>query len=320
MRTVKIARRTRTAMALLAGAALLGLGACGTGTEDGAEESSAPPSASTDDGAQETEQDADHDQASDDGGSATGDDEGSQDSQDSQGSQADSTEDDEATEDDEGASTAGERTRIMLRTDLGLDGSTGEGALVLAGDDLSALLAEPFGGTADCDAELVLEPGAAPVDCVGPANFDSTEPTQPWVAHTVMVPAESGFQDGSRVAVLFSTGTALPEAAEDLLDEDVTLTGVGFGSTFGMDPLSAEDVAGSTLGTLTSEFAYVPVDEMADWSDVTCEDGLDFAEFETVDCEATTAEGESWDLVVAPGTYADNDQGLLVGIDRTSGS
>ena len=35
---------------------------------------------------------------------------------------------------------------------------------------------------------------------------------------------------------------------------------------------------------------------------------------------ATTAEGESWDLVVAPGTYADNDQGLLVGIDRTSGS
>ncbi|ASK65250.1 hypothetical protein CFK39_04735 [Brachybacterium avium] len=301
MRTVKITRRTRTAMALLAGAALLGLGACGTGTEDGAEESSAPPSASTDDGAQETEQDADHDQASDDGGSATGD-------------------DDEVTEDDEGASTAGERTRIMLRTDLGLDGSTGEGALVLTGDDLSALLAEPFGGTADCDAELVLEPGAAPVDCVGPANFDSTEPTQPWVAHTVMVPAESGFQDGSRVAVLFSTGTALPEAAEDLLDEDVTLTGVGFGSTFGMDPLSAEDVAGSTLGTLTSEFAYVPVDEMADWSDVTCEDGLDFAEFETVDCEATTAEGESWDLVVAPGTYADNDQGLLVGIDRTSGS
>nr|WP_245822919.1 hypothetical protein [Brachybacterium avium] len=298
---MKITRRTRTAMALLAGAALLGLGACGTGTEDGAEESSAPPSASTDDGAQETEQDADHDQASDDGGSATGD-------------------DDEVTEDDEGASTAGERTRIMLRTDLGLDGSTGEGALVLTGDDLSALLAEPFGGTADCDAELVLEPGAAPVDCVGPANFDSTEPTQPWVAHTVMVPAESGFQDGSRVAVLFSTGTALPEAAEDLLDEDVTLTGVGFGSTFGMDPLSAEDVAGSTLGTLTSEFAYVPVDEMADWSDVTCEDGLDFAEFETVDCEATTAEGESWDLVVAPGTYADNDQGLLVGIDRTSGS
>lgn len=312
MRTVEIARRTRTAMALIAGAALLGLGACGNGAGDGAEEPSAPPPASSDGGAQETEQDADHDQASDDGGSATDDDQDSQD---------DSAGDGEAAEEDEdGVSAAGERTRIMLRTDLGLDDTSGEGALVLAHDDLAALLAEPFGGTADCDADLVLEPGAAPVDCVGPTSFGSTEPTQEWVAHPVLVPSESGFQDGSRVAVLFSTGTKLPEAAVDLLDEDITLTGVGFGSVFGMDPLSAEQVAESTLGTLTSEFAYVPVDQMAEWSEVTCEDGLDFEDFETVDCEATTAEGDSWDLVVAPGTYADNDQGLLVGIDRTSGA
>src|SRR5699024_11468119 len=69
---------------------------------------------------------------------------------------------------------------------------------------------------------------------------------------------------------------------------------------------------------ISSEFAYVRVDQDADWSEVTCEDGLDFSRFETVDCAATTADGTSWDLVVAPGTYADNDQGLLVGIDRTS--
>src|SRR5699024_11970156 len=95
-------------------------------------------------------------------------------------------------------------------------------------------------------------------------------------------------------------------------------TGVGFGSAFGMEPLSAEQVAESTPQTLMSEFAYVRVDQDADWSEVTCEDGQDFSRFETVDCAATTADGTSWDLVVAPGIYADNDQGLLVGIDRTS--
>ncbi|WP_394215436.1 hypothetical protein [Brachybacterium vulturis] len=273
MRTARIARRTRSAMALVAGAALLGLSACGTDT--GAEPEGTPAAPAT----------------SSDGGGA---------------------------EPSDGTGGAGERTRIMLSTDLGLDDASGEGALVLGSDALAALLAEPFGGSADCEAELVLAPGAAPVDCLGPAGIESIEPTQEWVAHGVMVPAESDVRNGSSVAVLFSTGTALPEAAEDLLDEDVTLTGLGFGSVYGMDPLGAEDVAAGTLQTLTSEFSYVPVGQMADWEDVTCQDGLDFAQFETVDCEATTAEGTTWDLVVAPGTYVDNDQGLLVGIDRTS--
>ena len=115
--------------------------------------------------------------------------------------------------------------------------------------------------------------------------------------------------------MLFSTGTALPEGADDLLDEDITLTGLGFGSAFGMEPLSAEQLAESTLQTLTSEHAYIPVGEMAEWSEVTCEDSLDFTQFETVDCEATTTDGESWDLSVAPGSYVNNDQGLLVGIE-----
>ncbi|MDN5821510.1 MAG: hypothetical protein L0H39_08485, partial [Brachybacterium sp.] len=170
---MSIARRTRTAVALVAGAALLGLGACATGDGDGAEGPSAAPSTSSDDGeVQGTEQDADAEDEGDEGA------------------------------DGDGTSAAGERTRIMLRIDLGLDDTSGEGAL--AHDDLAALLAEPFGGTAECDADLVLEPGAAPVDCVGPASFGSAEPTQEWVAHPVLVPSDSGFQDGTRVAVLFS--------------------------------------------------------------------------------------------------------------------
>ncbi|WP_299298989.1 hypothetical protein [uncultured Brachybacterium sp.] len=129
----------------------------------------------------------------------------------------------------------------------------------------------------------MLEPGAAAVGCLGPASTDRIEPNQEWIAHAVMVPSGSGFQNGSSVAVLFSTGTELPQEADDLLNENVALTGLGFGSVDGMDALSADDVAASTL-----------------------------------DCEARTADSTTWDLVLAPGTYLDNDHGLLVGIDRTS--
>ena len=286
MATTSIAGRLRSLTALSAAAALLGLGACSPDPgEDPEETAPAPTTNSDDDGAQETRPE---------------------------------TEEGTASQDEETSSAAGERTRIMLRIDLGVDETGGEGAPTLAGDDLAALLAEPFGGEAECAEDLELGPDAAPVGCMGPASFDDTAPDQDWTANAVMVPSEAGFDSGTQVAVLFSTGTALPTEAEELLDEDVALTGVGFGSAFGMEPLSAEQVAESTLQTLTSEFAYVRVDQDADWSEVTCEDGLDFSRFETVDCAATTADGTSWDLVVAPGTYADNDQGLLVGIDRTS--
>lgn len=300
MGTASIAGRLRSVTALAAAAALLGLSACSPDAEDGSEETAPAPTTSSDGGgAQETTpQETDEGTASQDEGT------------DGQ---------DETDGDEETSSAAGERTRIMLRIDLGVDETGGEGAPTLAGDDLAALLAEPFGGEAECADALELAPGAAPVGCTGPTSFDDTAPAQNWTANVAMVPSEAGFDSGTQVAVLFTTGTALPEDAEELLDEDVALTGVGFGSAFGMEPLSAEQVAESTLQTLTSEFAYVRVDQDADWSEVTCEDGLDFTRFETVDCEATTADGTSWDLVVAPGTYADNDQGLLVGIDRTSG-
>ena len=52
---------------------------------------------------------------------------------------------------------------------------------------------------------------------------------------------------------------------------------------------------------------------------MTCEDGLDFTDFRTVGCTAATADGATWQLHVAPGTYADNDPGVLVGIEGTVG-
>lgn len=293
--TTSLARHARSAAVLCAGAALLGLSACGPAEEPPSASDGVPAESST-----QTPQQSEESSSSD-------------------GTTAEESPDsDEGTRTDEeqtGTAAPGERTRIILVTDVQADDGHGEGAPLLPADQLASLLAEPFDGTAECSGELELAPDAAAVDCMGPLSVDRTEATQEWVANVVMVPVESGLEDGSQVAVLFSTGTALPEEADDLLEDDVLLTGVGVGSMYGSAPLTAEDVAEGTLATLTSEHAYVPVAAMAEWSEVTCEDGLDFAVFETVDCTAITADGARWELDVAPGTYADNDQGLLVGIE-----
>lgn len=292
-------RHLRRGMALAACTALLGLTACGAGDEAGTGDGGAQEPATA------TEEQSGEEQPSDDAGSGA----------DAGDESADEAGDDEGAGDQEEGDpgAAGERTRILLVTDLGIDETSGDGAPTLANDDLAALLAEPFGGTAECADELVVELGQS-AGCVGPTSPDDTAPTQEWVASTVAVPHEDGLESGYRVAVLFSTGTELPEEASELTQENVMLTGLGQGSMFGAEPLGAEEVADATLQTLTSENAYVPVAGMADWSEVTCEDGLDFAEFGTTDCTAATAEGDSWQLHVAPGAFADGDQGLLVGI------
>lgn len=292
-------RHLRRGMALAACTALLGLTACGAGDEAGTGDGGAQEPATA------TEEQSGEEQPSDDAGSGA----------DAGDESADEAGDDEGAGDQEEGDpgAAGERTRILLVTDLGIDETSGDGAPTLANDDLAALLAEPFGGTAECADELLVERGQS-AGCVGPTSPDDTAPTQEWVASTVAVPHEDGLESGYRVAVLFSTGTELPEEASELTQENVMLTGLGQGSMFGAEPLGAEEVAEATLQTLTSENAYVPVAGMADWSEVTCEDGLDFAEFGTTDCTAATAEGDSWQLHVAPGAFADGDQGLLVGI------
>lgn len=305
MTVTRFTRPARSALALAAAAALLGLSACGS--EGGGPEADSPASSTeASDGGGEQSQPTGEDSPSEDDGDPASD----------EGGTADDRDEDDAEDPDgaDGPAASGERTRIMLVTDLGLDDATGDGPLTVTAEDLAGLLTARFDAPAECADDLVLEQGGT-AGCEGPAGIEQSEPAQEWTAHAVRIPHKEEPMSGSQDAVLFTTGGGLPESADDLLEEDAVLTGVGFGSAFGLEPLSAEQLASSTLDTLTSEFAYVPVQGMADWSEVTCEDGLDFARFETVDCEATTAGGERWDLSVAPGTYADNDQGLLVGIE-----
>ena len=314
------ARRLRRGLALAACTALLGLSACGTESDPEATGSAEQePAGASEEGASDGggaagsgEQESDGEGGEGSGGEDSGsDDGGAEGEQDGAGADEGAGDEDDAEEGDPGAS--GEMTRILLVTELGIDETSGDGAPVLANDDLAALLSEPFGGSAECADELVVEMGQS-AGCVGPTSMDDTAPTQEWTASTVAVPSEDGLGSGYRVAVLFTTGTALPEDASELTQENVMLTGLGQGSMFGAEPLGAEEVADAALQTLTSENAYVPVADQTDWSEVTCEDGLDFDEFETVDCTATTGAGDTWQLHVAPGAFADGDQGLLVGI------
>src|SRR5699024_8899012 len=133
MATASIAGRLRSVTTLVAAAALLGLGACSSDAGEDPEESAPAPTTSSDDGgAQETGQETDE--------------------------QDEATDEETTSQDEETSSATGERTRIMLRIDLGVDDSTGEGDLTLPGDDLAALLAEPFGGEAECADPLELAP------------------------------------------------------------------------------------------------------------------------------------------------------------------
>lgn len=296
-----LARRARAGLALAAGAALLGLTACGTDAAPGTDDTEAPPAASDGGG-----QPADDDQPTDDA-------EPTDETEPTDGSN-DGDSDDGSDDDTDAGGTTGERTSILLITEFEHDDGHGEGDPILSAEYLASLLTDTLGGEARCEDELTLttyEPSS--VQCEGPAAIEG-DATSEWVASPIMLPNQEDGLVGARVSVLFTTGTEFPAGAADLQSENVMVTGVGMGSMFGAEPLSAQELAEATEQTLTSENAYVPVAGMADWEDVTCEDGMDFTDFRTVDCEATTAAGDTYPLHVAPGTFVENDHGLLVGI------
>lgn len=291
------ARRTRTALTALAGAAVLTLAACG-GSGGSPEEDSAPPPGEQSDGGGAVELP----ESSDGGGSDQG---GAEDeeSEDATG---------EIDEDGEGSGAAGESIRILFAPDLG-DGET------VTADQLIVPFQDAFGGEdATCEGDLALEIGET-VSCEAPSSPDDSETLSSWTAHVVDTPNPDGVDQGTVPAVLFTTGGELSEEAAAAMDGNDMLTGLGFGSAYGMEPISAEQLGEDTLTVLTSENAYIPVanilpGEDAAWSEVTCEDELTMDEFEPVPCTATTEAGDEWQLSVLPGTFVDNDRGLLVSI------
>jgi hypothetical protein len=295
------ARRTRTALTALAGAAVLTLAACG-GSGDAPEEDSAPPPAEQSDGGGAVELPESSDGGSDQGGTS---DDGTadEDSEDATG---------EIDEDGADSGAAAGSIRILFAPDLG-DGQT------VTADQLVTPFQDAFGGEdASCEGDLTLEIGQS-VSCEAPSSPDDSETLSPWTAHAVHAPNPEGVDQGTVPAVLFTTGAELSEEAKSAIDGNDMLTGLGFGSMYGMEPISAEQLGEDTLTVLTSENAYIPVADIlpgegSAWSEVTCENELSMDVFAPVPCTATTEAGDEWQLSVLPGTFVDNDRGLLVAI------
>lgn len=219
-----------------------------------------------------------------------------------------------AAEGKDSASEAAEaRTYLMFAPDP----ASSSDSSTIGAEELADELAAPLGHEAACEGELLLEAGQTQ-QCESVPGAGSEEQV-PWTAHAAQVPPEEGAASDARIGALFTTGPALSEEALAVLGGDMPLTGVGLGTAFGLEDLTAEQLGEHTLDVLTSEHAYVPVnDALPDgdsWTGVSCESGMSFGDFEPIACTATTGQGASWQLQVLPGEFAENEPGLLVAID-----
>ncbi|MEE1651840.1 hypothetical protein V1260_13740 [Brachybacterium sp. J144] len=291
MSWIRTTRRIRTTLALAAGAALLA--ACSGGTGAKGETDSAPPAAESG--------------ASDDGGGESSGTEGGNDddggASDGGGTGEDTDQDDGADED--GEDSAGATPRIQFTPN-----PAGPTTDVLSESELSGELSASLGAEATCAGPLELTGGASQ-SCEGPASTESEE-IVPWTAVGVQIMSPEGYESGTVPGLMFVQSEEPP--SEDVMRVlGSNVSGLGMGSAFGQEEISADDLGESTLQVLTSDNAYVRWHEVAAWESVTCSDAMDFTEFEPVECEARDADGGVWSLSVLPGDFVDNDRGLLVG-------
>lgn len=291
MSWIRTTRRIRTTLALAAGAALLAACSGGTGAKE--ETDSAPPAAESG--------------ASDDGGGESSGTEGGNDddggASDGGGTGEDTDQDDGADEDGEDSAEATPRIQFTPNP-------AGPTTDVLSESELSGELSASLGAEATCAGPLELTGGASQ-SCEGPASTESEE-IVPWTAVGVQIMSPEGYESGTVPGLMFVQSEEPP--SEDVMRVlGSNVSGLGMGSAFGQEEISADDLGESTLQVLTSDNAYVRWHEVAAWESVTCSDAMDFTEFEPVECEARDADGGVWSLSVLPGDFVDNDRGLLVG-------
>lgn len=291
MSWIRTTRRIRTTLALAAGAALLAACSGGTGAKE--ETDSAPPAAesgASDDGGGESSGTAGGND--DDGGASDG-----------GGTGEDTDQDDGADED--GEDSAGATPRIQFTPN-----PAGPTTDVLSESELSGELSASLGAEATCAGPLELTGGASQ-SCESPASTESEE-IVPWTAVGVQIMSPEGYESGTMPGLMFVQSEEPP--SEDVMRVlGSNVSGLGMGSAFGQEEISADELGEAALQVLTSDNAYVRWHEVAAWESVTCSDAMDFTEFEPVECEARDADGGVWSLSVLPGDFVDNDRGLLVG-------
>lgn len=187
----------------------------------------------------------------------------------------------------------------------------------LSGDDLATVLAEHdviSDRTApSCSGDLAYTDGSS-VNCKASFDMEGLEGEQDLIVMAVRAP--SGFDKEGAPALLISIGAApSQEALEVFTDRDNHLVGIGQGSMFGTDELSAEELAQGVQTTANGDSGYAVLDAPIVVTE--CEGPLPAGSAEPVGCDAAWEHdpGAEFDVEAMAVWFVDSDPGLLVALE-----
>lgn len=262
---------------------MLVLGACtGPAPEETTPEGDAPAvsdGGTTGDGTGE-EPEEDTSEETSEGGTDDGADDtaGSDDDEDETGGAADPS--------DAGGETTGQLPRVVYVADGVEDvvDTSAETWMLGANDAAAALEAAGFTDVT-CEDDVAWVQGAV-AGCHGSFDVEGVDSPSDVAVYGVRAPL--GFEEEEKPALLVSFRQELDEAAVDAFTDPTSqLVGVGQGSMFGSEELSAEDLAGVVDSTMNSENGFAPIEE--EMSVLSCEGPMPAATPAPVACEVAWA-------------------------------
>lgn len=187
----------------------------------------------------------------------------------------------------------------------------------LSGDDLATVLAEQdviSDRTApSCGGDLAYTDGSS-VDCKASFDMEGLDGEQDLTVMAVRAP--SGFDATGAPALLISIGAAPSQEALDVFtDQDSHLVGIGQGSMFGTDELSAEELAQGIQATANDDAGYAVLDAPVVVTE--CEGPLPAGSAEPVGCDAAWEHSptDEFDVEAMAVWFVDSDPGLLVALE-----
>lgn len=292
-------RRTR-ALVALAGAALLGVTACGS------EQDTAPADPEQTTVVEESEQGSEDPEQSEPAGEAP------------EPTDDDQTGDDQAVTDQPGDEVEGSdqgRSLVFVTEVEPEQLQEQDGERRVPAQHLAEIL-QDMGGVAEeppadaepaaCETDLRYVAGAD-VRCTVTASFDGNDRDMVFHAHPITSP-------GGAAGVLFTADAPLTEEARwATFHEGVETVLLGQGGAYGMDPIPVDQLARDMQGVVDfDDWHGENGTEQWDLTVQNCEGELDFERLAPVRCNATDSEGTEVTMWALPGTHFGREPGLIV--------
>ena len=186
---------------------------------------------------------------------------------------------------------------------------TGDGlAGVLAGHEVISDRTAP-----SCDGELAYTDRSS-VNCTASFDMEGLDGEQELTLMAVRAPV--GFDPAGSPALLVSIGAPpSAQALETFTDQDNHLVGVGQGSMFGTDELSAAELGEAVQATANSDAGYAPLDSPIAVTE--CEGALPAGSPDPVGCDVVWEHSTDagFDAEAMAVWFVDSDPGLLVALE-----